>query len=259
MRYLKKAEVGVPWITGWLTLAHPAIAEIMCRSHLNSVVIDLEHNVISRRETEDLIRVVDLHDKQAWVRLSGHREEQIKWVMDAGAHGIIVPNVKSPEEAAQAVQNAKYPPTGTRGVGLARAQGYGDAFLEYKEWAENSSLVIAQIEHIDAIQSLEEIVSTPGIDGTFLGPYDLSASLGRPGSFKDKAFISARERLLEVMKERRHQFCGIHVIQPDPEEVSERINEGFNLVAYSTDMLMLQNGFRSGLELVHQQLQGGNQ
>ena len=106
--------------------------------------------------------------------------------MDAGAYGIIVSNVNSSSDAIAAVNAVKYPPSGSRGVGLYRAQGYGNNFRDYLHWLENESVVIVQIEHIDAVRNIDEIFTTPGIDAFIVGPYDLSGSLGKPGKFEDK-------------------------------------------------------------------------
>ena len=122
----KKTTLG-----SWLTLAHPAIAEIMSISDFDWLTIDLEHSTISIREAEDLIRIISLNNKIPLVRLTSNDENQIKRIMDAGANGIIVPMIKTKEEALKAVQFCKYPPQGKRGVGLARAQGYGEKFDQY--------------------------------------------------------------------------------------------------------------------------------
>ena len=115
-------------IGSWITLAHPAIAEIMACAGFDWLVVDLEHSVITIKEAEELIRVINLCGVVPLVRLSINDSVQIKRVMDAGAHGIIVPMVNNRAEADTAVAAVYYPPKGTRGVGLARAQGYCTAF-----------------------------------------------------------------------------------------------------------------------------------
>ena len=133
-----KQRLGMRQLTigSWITLAHPAIAEIMARSGFDWLTIDLEHSVITIREAEELIRVIELCGVAPLVRLSSNDPVQIKRVMDAGAHGIIVPMVNSAEEAQRAVDSVRYPPDGKRGVGLARAQGYGSSFEKYKGWVK---------------------------------------------------------------------------------------------------------------------------
>src|SRR4030042_6062223 len=118
-------------IGSWITLGHPAIAEIMARAGFDWLTVDMEHSVLTIRETEELIRIIDLCGVTPLVRLSANDPVQIKRVMDAGAHGVIVPMVNSAAEAKQAVAAGGYPPKGQRGVGLARGQGYGTSFDRY--------------------------------------------------------------------------------------------------------------------------------
>ena len=185
----------------WITLAHPAIAEIMSGAGFDWLAVDLEHSVITIREAEELIRVVALSGVCPLVRLSANDPVQIKRVMDAGAHGVIVPMVNSTSDAEQAVKAVRYPPEGKRGVGLARAQGYGSAFKRYKEWVNQESVVVVQIEHIEAVNNMEAILSVDGIDGFIVGPYDLSGSLGVPGQFNHPSMKVAMDTIQSTKKE----------------------------------------------------------
>ena len=152
---LKNKEVT---IGSWITLAHPAIAEIMAKAGFDWLVVDLEHSVITISEAEELIRVIELCGVDPLVRLSANDPTQIKRVMDAGAHGVIAPMVNTREDAIAVVNAVKYPPAGTRGVGLARAQGYGTNFEKYKDWVAKESIVVVQVEHIKAVDDLEDIL-----------------------------------------------------------------------------------------------------
>jgi len=236
-------------IGSWITLAHPAIAEIMAGAGFDWLAVDLEHSVLTIRDAEDLIRVIALCGVAPLARLSHNDPVEIKRVMDAGAHGVIVPMVNSREECERAVASVYYPTGGRRGVGLARAQGYGMSFDAYKEWLQKEAVVIVQIEHIDAVDNLEQILSVEGVDGYMIGPYDLSASLGVPGQFDHPQVLSALKRIHEVA-DRLGVSGGIHVIQPDPVEVKRRITEGFTFLAYSFDMLMLGTICRQGIRAV---------
>src|SRR3990167_1006889 len=177
MEFKQALKSGQLQVGSWITLAHPAIAEIMANAGFKWLTIDLEHSAITIREAEELIRVISLCGVVPVVRLTANNPEQIKRVLDAGAYGIIVPMINTREDAEKAIKAAYYPPKGTRGVGLARAQGYGVHFSEYKSWLETTGcIVIAQIEHIDGVERVDEILSLPDIDGYIIGPYDLSAS-----------------------------------------------------------------------------------
>jgi 2-keto-3-deoxy-L-rhamnonate aldolase RhmA len=236
-------------IGSWITLAHPAIAEIMSRAGFDWLAVDLEHSVITIREAEELIRIVALSGTCPLVRLSANDPVQIKRVMDAGAHGVIVPMVNSVSDAENAVKAVRYPPEGTRGVGLARAQGYGSSFVHYKEWLTRESVVIVQVEHIESVNNLEDILAVDAVDGFIVGPYDLSGSLGVPGQFDHPSMARAMDRVKSVGLASGKAF-GIHVIEPDIEELQQRVREGFNFVAYSLDIRMLDRACRSGVDAI---------
>lgn len=243
-KFKNKVSIG-----SWITLAHPAIAEIMAKSGFDWLAVDLEHSVITIREAEELMRVISLSGVTPLVRLTSNDPNQIKRVMDAGAHGIIVPMVNSPEQARMAVESIKYPPYGKRGVGLARAQGYGCNFNDYLEWQHEGSIVIVQVEHIDAVNNLEEIFSVKGIDGFIIGPYDLSGSMGIPGQFEHPDFLAAMKKIRKISSE-MNMTGGIHVIEPEPSQLKKRIEEGYRFIAYSLDVRMLDVTCRNGLEHV---------
>jgi len=236
-----------PLVGSWVTLAHPAIAEIMANAGFDWLAIDLEHSVITIREAEELIRIIELSGVIPLVRLTSNNRDLIKRVMDSGAHGIIVPMVNSPKEAEIAVKSIKYPPKGVRGVGLARAQKYGSGFETYKKWQTDGSIVIVQIEHIDAVNNLREILSVPDIDGFIVGPYDLSGSMGIPGEFSNPQFINAMNEIKQVAKE-MNASSGIHVIEPDKEQLIKSIDEGYKFIAYSLDIRMLDYSCQSALK-----------
>ncbi len=233
----------------WITLAHPAVAEIMANAGFDWLAIDLEHSVITIREAEELIRVIELSNVVPLVRLTSNNSDLIKRVMDAGAHGIIVPMVNSALDAEMAVQSIKYPPAGRRGVGLARAQRYGADFEAYKKWQVNGSIVIVQIEHIDAVNNFRDILSVPGVDGFIVGPYDLTSSMGIPGEFSNSKYLDVIERIGKIAND-MGVTGGVHIIEPDTKELAQRIDEGYKFIAYSLDIRMLDYSCRSALESI---------
>ena len=245
----EKLKQDVLTIGSWITLAHPAIAEIMARAGFDWLTVDLEHSVITIKEAEELIRVINLCGVVPLVRLSINDPVQIKRVMDAGAHGIIVPMVKTRTEADAAVAAVYYPPKGGRSVGLARAQGYGTAFQKYREWLDTKAVVIVQIEHIDSVNNLEDILSAPGVDGYFIGPYDLSASMNLPGQFDHPDVTAAIERIRQVGSS-LGKPGGIHIVEPDIVQLEKYIKESFKFIAYSVDTRMLDTACRTGLAVV---------
>lgn len=245
----EKLKQNIFTVGSWITLAHPAIAEIMAKAGFDWLTVDLEHSVITIREAEELIRVIDLCGVVPLVRLSANDPVQIKRVMDAGAHGVIVPMVNTRAEADAAVSAVYYPQRGQRGVGLARAQGYGTTFQLYQEWLETKAVVVVQVEHIDAVNNLADILSVPGIDGYFIGPYDLSASMGLPGEFDHPDMVAAIKKIKQIGSELKKPG-GLHIVETDITQLEERINEGFKFIAYSLDTRMLDTACRAGLTRV---------
>jgi len=225
-------------IGSWISLGHSAIAEIMAKTGFDWLVVDMEHSVITLREAQQLIQVIELSGVVPLVRVGENNSLIIKRVMDAGAYGVIVPMVNTREDAIRAVEAVKYPPAGKRGVGLARAQGYGVDFEKYKNWVNKGSIVIVQIEHIDAINNLEEILAVDGVDGSIIGPYDLSASMGYPGEFKRKDVKQALKRYVDCCK-KLHKPAGFHVVNPDFKEVQEKVKGGFSFIAFGLDTLFM--------------------
>lgn len=242
----KKIDTQQISIGSWITLAHPAIAEIMAKAGFDWLAVDMEHSVITVREAEELIRVIDLCGVVPLVRLSANDPVQIKRVMDAGAHGVIVPMVNSAAEAEQAISAVRYPPQGMRGVGLARAQGYGNSFDKYLDWVNKESVVIVQVEHIEAVNNLKAILAVDGVDGFIVGPYDLSGSLGVPGQFDHPLMKEAMQRI-ETVGAASGKAPGIHVIEPKPDELKSRIEQGYRFLAYSLDIRMLDCACREGI------------
>jgi len=230
----------------WITLGNTSIAEIMAKANFDWLVVDLEHSVINIDIAGELIKTIDLCGVTPLVRLTSNDVNQIKRVMDAGSHGIVVPMVNTPEEAEQAVAATRYAPAGSRGVGLARAQGYGVSFQDYLKWQTDGPVVIVQIEHKDAIENLENILKVPGVDGFIIGPYDLSCSMGIPGEFEHPDFITA---VNEIRNTGKKLGCpsGIHIVEPDTQRLEQSVSEGYKFIAYSVDIRMLDVSARQGV------------
>ncbi len=243
-----RLRAGEFTLGSWITLAHPAVAEVMARAGFDWLVIDVEHSVIGIGAVGELIRVIDLCGVAPLVRLTSNDPDQIKRVMDAGAHGIVVPMVNCAADAARAVAATRYPPLGTRGVGLSRAQGYGapGRFNAYLDWQEDGPVVIAQIEHRDAVDALESILAVPGIDGFIVGPYDLSCSMGIPGQFDAPQFLEAMARIRETGRRLRSPG-GLHIVEPDTAGLDRAAGDGFAFIAYSVDFRMIDVASRHGV------------
>lgn len=229
---------GQPVFGSWLQSGNSAVAEVMAKAGFDWLAIDLEHSTIDLETTFALIQVIDLAGCAPLVRLSANDPVQAKRVLDAGAWGVIVPSVQSAADARQAVDAVKYPPEGKRGVGLGRAHGYGTRFLEYLSACGEGSVVIPMIEQREGVDHIEEILQVPGVDGVFIGPYDLSASYGVAGDLGHSLVQGAMQRVVAAART-SGKAAGIHVVHPPITQVADRLSEGFRLIAYGGDMLFL--------------------
>ena len=242
----QKLRSGGVTIGAWMSTGHVSIAEILAAAGYDFVVVETEHTAIDVSEVLPILIAIDGQRTVPLVRLAGIDPIQTKAVMDSGAGGVLVPMVNSKVDAQLAVGSVKYPPLGFRGVGLARAQGYGATFDDYMSRANDESLVIVQIEHVDAVRNIDEILSVPGIDGTFIGPYDLSSSMGVPGQLQHPDVLAAMRVVLEASL--RHGVApGIHLVHPDTArvELRKRVSEGYTFIALGSDILLLGDASRA--------------
>ena len=157
----------------------PEIVELLASLDFDWLFIDAEHGAFGPEQVVTLLRAA--HDCPCLVRIPGPVEAWIKKILDAGATGIIVPQINTVEEAQAVVDYAKYPPMGKRGVGLGRAHGYGKEFSSYLEKANQQTVIVLQAETKAVLDCIEEISAMPAVDAILIGPYDLSASLGHMG------------------------------------------------------------------------------
>ena len=238
-------------IGSWVTLNHFSIIEIMAGAGFDWLCVDMEHSVIDYLDAQRMIATIQAKGLKAYVRVGENNTRIIKRVLDAGADGIIVPMVNSKEDAIKAVSSVKYPPIGARGVGLARAQNYGldNGFPKYRDEKSKDIKLIVQIEHYKAIEDLEDILTVEGVDGTFIGPYDLSGSMGKPGQYNE-ADVKQALRKYEAIAKKHDKLIGFHVIEPEHKLVEKKIEEGYNFIAFSLDTLFLGNLCRNEMNKI---------
>jgi 2-dehydro-3-deoxyglucarate aldolase len=187
-----------------------------------------------------LFRALELGCTLPLARLPEASSRDCKQVLDAGAGGVILPMIRNAEQLRNAIDACCWPPAGKRGVGYSRANLFGRDFEAYREEAQRP-LVIAMIEHIEAVERLEEICNVSGLDALFVGPYDLSASMGLTGQFNDPKYQAVLQQFLSVASA-CHIPSGIHVVQADEVEFHRRVAEGYQFIAFSIDALFLQRG-----------------
>ncbi len=226
-------------IGAWQQIPHASISEILGKSGYDWVAVDMEHGSVSAHQLPDLFRAIELGGSLPLVRLNESTPKECKIALDAGAGGVIAPMIETADQLEIIKKSCCWPPSGNRGVGYSRANLFGKYFDEYNVEAQ-SPIIVAQIEHINAVNNLEEIIKVEGLDAIIIGPYDLSASMGLTGKFEDKEFVKVMDLILNICKKNNFP-CGDHIIYPDPVSISNKIDQGFRFLAYSTDAVLLHH------------------
>ncbi len=231
---------GSASIGSWMQIPDSNIAEIMGRAGYQWVAIDMEHGPVSVSQLPDIFRALELGGTLPLARVASPLPINCRQALDQGAAGVVIPMISSAPQLQAIISECHWPPRGRRGVGFQRANVFGKFFDAYVQEAQES-LVVAQIEHIEAVNNLEAIVKVEGLDAIMIGPYDLSASLGITGEFENKKYKDVLTKILEVCA--KHKMpCGIHVVQPDTKMLEQRIKEGYTFIAYGVDTVFLNNG-----------------
>jgi len=223
-----------------MQIPHASIAEIMGQAGYDWVALDLEHGAMALHQLPELCRALELGGTLPLVRVAEGLAKDCKQALDSGAGGVIAPMVESAEQLLQIRDWCRWPPAGRRGVGFSRANTFGRHFDAYACEAQ-APLLVAMIEHYRAVDVLGEIVGVEGLDGILIGPYDLSASVGRTGQFDHPEFHSLIARIQDITSA-AGIACGLHIVAPDPEELRRRQAAGFRFMAYSIDAVILNHG-----------------
>jgi 2-dehydro-3-deoxyglucarate aldolase len=226
-----------------VSIASPEVAEILALAGFDWLFIDMEHGAIDIATAQQMLQAAG-PGKPGVVRTPSRDEVWIKKCLDIGASGIIVPQVKSADDAERVIQFSRYPPLGSRSVGISRAHGYGTGFRDYVARANDEIAVILQIEHIEAVRNIEPIVKVQGIDALFVGPYDLSGSMGKIGEVNDPDVQEAIARVRDCAS-RAEVPLGIFALTPDSARAF--IEAGFTLIAAGMDSMLLADAAREML------------
>jgi 2-keto-3-deoxy-L-rhamnonate aldolase RhmA len=224
--FRERLRGGETLIGTLLNLPSAAIAEILAAAGFDWLFIDAEHGAIDTGDLVSILQAVD-RDLACIVRVPALGVGAIKRALDMGAAGIIVPQVETEAQAAEAVRLARYAPEGERGMGLARAHRYGFSFSEY---------LVVQAEHVRAVENIERIAAVEGLDAVFLGPYDLSASLGHPGDIHHPQVAEAIDHVTRTC-----QAAGMPLgyFGLDAKAVAPFIERGYTLICAGVDCVLL--------------------
>ena len=235
---LEKLKKGESTIGTWIQISSPDVAEILGKAGYEWVAVDLEHGGFSRSVLKDIFRALELNNTVPLARVAQCTPQNIKEALDAGAQGIILPMIESKAQLEDGISWSYYPPKGTRGVGYSRANLFGQNFDEYVKKFSSKVLIVAQIEHINAVANLDDILSVKDLDAIMVGPYDLSGSMGITAQFSHPEFIRTLDDIFQ--KARHHAIpMGLHIVQPDKELLADKIKQGYQFIAYGIDSVFL--------------------
>jgi len=237
----------------WMQIGHPACAEIFARAGFDWVCVDLEHGAIDLETMTDIFRTLDGADCVPVARLPLNDPVWIHRSLDAGARAIIIPMVKTAQEAEAAVREAKYPPRGVRGFGYSRANMHGMDFSTYIATANDEIAMIMQIEHKDAIANLDAILDVPGVDGLFIGPLDLSGSMGITGQMEHPDMVAALNKYLAACAAHKSS-AGMHIVRPNADNIKQALAKGYSLIALGLDNVFLDDSSKACLRAAGRQV-----
>ncbi|MBQ0037857.1 MAG: hypothetical protein KBS74_04200 [Clostridiales bacterium] len=225
------------------------VVECIGRTGFDYVVIDNEHSPVEAETSAALIRAAELSGLTPLARVRDLSRPAVLKLLDVGAQGLVVPDIRTAAEAREIVSYCKYSPIGNRGFCPSRKDGWGfDGEMSVRETMDffnDNVLLFLQCETAEALSSIEEIAAVEGVDGIFIGPFDLSISMGIPGEFDNPVFTSALARVRKAARD-AGKFCVIFAGTPD--KAIENYGEGYDSVAYQIDAGLLIACFR---EKVH--------
>jgi len=238
----KRVQSGETLIGSFLNLGSSLTTEIVGQAGLDWVLIDLEHGAGTEHDVLHQLQALEHTSAAAVIRVESLERQRFHRVLDLGAHGIMVPRVNSADDARAAVAALRYQPVGVRGVAkMNRACGFGTDFAKYFASANSSLLGVIQIETLESLKNLDSIAEIEGVDVLFVGPADLSQSLGIFGQFENAAFLDAVGRTADAA--RRHgKAAGILLSKPD--DLRKYWNLGYRFLACSSDGGLLNDAAR---------------
>ena len=252
--FLEKLKAGQKPVGIFSGTASPYVVECLGRAGFDYVVIDNEHSPIEAETSAEMIRAAELTGLTPFVRVREISRPAVLKLLDVGAQGLVVPNVNTPEEVRALVSYAKYRPTGNRGFCPSRKDGWGYGLelgvAETMAHFNEQVLVIPQCETVGALEHIEEIAATEGVDGIFVGPFDLSIAMDMPGDFENPVFQAALARILKACHA-AGKICLLFGMSV--EKVREGFAQGFDAMAYNLDAGLMIECFRERLKQIREE------
>ena len=239
-KYIKE---GKPIINGWLQIPSSFSAEVMAHQGWDSLTIDMQHGVVDYPNALQMLQAISSTDVTPLARVNWNEPGQIMKILDAGCYGVICPMVSNKSEAERFVQACMYPPKGYRSFGPIRGLIYGGS--DYGEHANDEILKLAMIETKEALDNLDEIMSTPGVDGVYIGPADLSLAIGEKPSFDNPEGSPQYKKIVEILEHAKKNNIAAGIHNASAEYAKKMIDIGFNLVTVGSDQKALPTGAKS--------------
>ena len=245
-RVRQKVIAGEAAVGCFLGLGSPSVAELLAYSGYEWLLVETEHNALDSAQVEHMLMAIDGSGAMPMVRVPPSDLFAIQKALDIGAMGIIVPMVKTVEEAEAVVAATRYPPEGKRGFGPLRASRYTLDYEDYLERANRNILVGLLLETAEAVEDLERIASVPGVDLLYMGMWDLSLALGvDPRRQPNPETDAVIDKALQVG---RDTGVAIGIGVGSPEDLAHRLEQGFIFLGYGSDYSLLLGGAKSALE-----------
>ncbi len=238
----KRALIGELLSGTFLNLGSSISVEIAGQCGFDWFMIDLEHGSGNWEVLGRQLQALNGSATAPVVRLPENQPMLFKRALDMGASGVMIPQIGSVEEAKQAVASLRYPPEGIRGAaGSPRASGFGSNFNEYFARANKELITIIQIERKEALDCIDEIAAVDGVDVLFIGPLDLSISMGIPMQFDHPLFLEAR-RIVVKAALKAGKAAGLTI--PNTDQLEEAYDTGFTFLAIGSDTALISQGLR---------------
>ncbi len=231
----------------WVTIGYPDVSDILQELPLDWLVFDMEHSPMSAETVSHMIQVLDEEKVSPLVRVGANDQYLIKLALDMGAHGVVVPLVNTPEDAEAAVRHSKYPPLGVRGVAPRKAADYGLTSSEYIRRANEETILAVQVETKLALDNLDALLQVNGVDLAFVGPSDLTMSLGALDDRTNPKVLEAMKKVVRKCEE-HGKIPGTMALTP--EEAKRDVSMGFKFISLSSDVRYLFEGARLFLRSV---------
>lgn len=239
----EKLKKGQTVIGTWNIIPSPSLVEAIGCSGLDFIVIDAEHGPVSMERAEDLIRAAEVSGMAPIIRVQGNEPHFILQALDIGAHGIQVPHVSTKKEAESVVEYSKYYPQGKRGLSpFTRAAKYGLESNDHVERSNENTVVIINVEGKEGMENLNEIVTVKDIDVIFIGPYDLSQSLNKPGRVCDPKVMDSLRKGARLTRDRGIS-CGSFA--KDLEYMKMLIDCGMQYITYMVDSAVISDTYKN--------------